>query len=73
MRLRGDFAGDDDHAGLGQGFARDAALRVLRQTGVQNRIRNGIAQLVGMPSETDSDAEHGILGHGILLPGVFDR
>ncbi len=65
--LGGDFAGDDDHAGLGQAFAGHAAFGILGQTGVQDRIRHGVAQLVGMAFGHGFGGEHGILGHGILL------
>ena len=33
-----DFTGDDDQAGGDQGFARDAALRILRENGVENGV-----------------------------------
>ena len=48
LRLGGDFAADDDEVGLGVGFAGDAAELVLREAGVQDVIRNGVADLVGM-------------------------
>ena len=45
---RRDLAGDDRQAGRDERFARHAAGRVLRQNGVQNRIRDLIGDLVGM-------------------------
>ena len=47
--LGGDFAGDDDEAGGGQGLARDAAVGVLLQAGVQDRVGDLVGDLVGMP------------------------
>ncbi len=44
----GDFAGDDDQAGGGQGFAGDATGGVFGQTGVQNGVRNLVGDLIGM-------------------------
>ena len=43
-----DLAGDNGEAGRDERFARDAAHRVLREDGVENRIRNLIGDLVGM-------------------------
>ena len=37
--LAGDFAGNDDHAGLGETFASYAAVRIARQMGVQESRR----------------------------------
>ena len=34
----GDFAADDGHAGLDEGFARDVRSRILLQDGVQHSI-----------------------------------
>ena len=45
----GDFAGHHDQAGRHQRFAGDAALRILGQDGVEDRIGNLIGNLVGMP------------------------
>ena len=41
-----DLPAHDYQVGLGVGFARHAAARVLRQTGVQHGIGNGIAHFV---------------------------
>ncbi len=43
-----DLAADDDQVTLGVGLAGDAAVFILLQTGVENRIGNGVANLVGM-------------------------
>ncbi len=48
VSLGGDFAGDDDQAGGGQGFAGDAAGRVFGQAGVENGVGNLVGDLVGM-------------------------
>ena len=48
VSLGGDFAGDDDQAGGGQGFAGHAAERVFGQAGIENRVRNLVGDLVGM-------------------------
>src|SRR5208337_131932 len=44
----GNFAGDDDQAGAGQGFTGDAAGGVFTQAGVENGIGNLVGDLVGM-------------------------
>jgi hypothetical protein len=44
----GDFAGDDDQAGAGQGFAGDAAGRIFTKAGVENGIGNLVGDLVRM-------------------------
>ena len=36
--LGGDFAGDDDEAGGGEGFSGDAAVGVLLKAGVKNGV-----------------------------------
>ena len=43
-----DFAGHDDQAGRHERFARDAALRILGEDGVENGVGNLIGNLVGM-------------------------
>ena len=48
LRLRGDFAADDDDVAFGVGLASDAAVRILRQAGVEHRIGNGVANFVRM-------------------------
>lgn len=39
---------DQDHAGGGEAFAGDAAVPVLFEAGIEHRIGNLIADLVGM-------------------------
>ena len=46
---RGDLAGDDGEPGRHQGFAGDAAHRILREDGVEHGVGNLIGDLVGMP------------------------
>ena len=48
LRAGGDLAGDDHQVGLHQGLAGHPAHRVLGETGVQHRVRNGVANLVRM-------------------------
>ena len=48
LGLGGDFAGDDQQAGLGEGFARHAALRVLGEARVEDGVRDGVADFVGV-------------------------
>ena len=44
----GDFAGQDDKPGRDERFAGDAALRILREDGVEDRIGNLIGNFVGV-------------------------
>jgi hypothetical protein len=44
----GDFAGDDDQAGSGEGLAGDAAVGVLLEAGVEDGVRDLIGDLIGM-------------------------
>ena len=46
--LGGDFAGDDDQAGGGQGFAGYAAGGVFGQAGVEDGVGNLVGDFVGM-------------------------
>ena len=46
LRLRRDFAADDDEIRFCVSFAGDAAELVLREAGVQHIIRNGVAHFV---------------------------
>ena len=46
---RRDLARDDDEAGRDQGLARDAAVRVVREDGVEDGVRDLVGDLVGMP------------------------
>ena len=48
VSLGGDFAGDHDQAGGGQGFAGDAAGRIFGEAGIEDRVRNLVGDLVGM-------------------------
>ena len=42
------LAGNDYHAGLGETFAGYSAVRISRQMGVQDRIRNLVAEFIRM-------------------------
>src|SRR5450755_747610 len=44
----GDFAGDYDQAGGGQGFAGNATEGVVGQAGVEDGVRNLVGDLIGM-------------------------
>ena len=44
-----DLAGDDDEAGRDERLARDAAVGVVRQDGVEDGVRDLVGDLVGMP------------------------
>jgi len=44
----GDFSGDDDEAGGGEGFAGDAAGGVFGQAGVEDSVGNLVGDLIGM-------------------------
>ena len=46
--VRGDLAQQHDEAGLGGGLARDARARILLEAGVQHRVGDLIAHLVGV-------------------------
>ena len=46
--LGGDFAGDDDQAGGGQGLAGHAAGWIFGQAGVEDGVGNLVGDLVGM-------------------------
>ena len=48
MRAAGDFSGQHDESGFGQGFQRDAGVGVFGNQRIENSIRNLIAHLVGM-------------------------
>ena len=45
---RGDFAGQNDQAGVAQGFGSDAGMLVLSQDGVEDGVGNLVGNLVGM-------------------------
>jgi hypothetical protein len=44
----GDFSGDDDQAGGGEGFAGDPAEGVFGEAGVEDGVRNLVGDLIGM-------------------------
>ena len=44
--LTGDFAGNDNHAGLGETFTGNAAVRIARQMRIENRIGYLVTELV---------------------------
>ena len=46
--LGGDFAGNDDEAGAGEGLAGDAAVGVFREAGVEDGVGNLVGDLVGV-------------------------
>ncbi len=48
MGIGGDFTGQHDQTGVGQGFSGDAAAGVLLKNGIQNRIRNLVCHFVGV-------------------------
>ena len=48
VALRGDLAGDEHHAGRGYRLAGDAALGVLGQQGVEDGVRDLVADFVGV-------------------------
>ena len=48
FREGGDFSCDDDEIGLNQGFAGDAAVRVLGEAGIEDCIGDAVADLIGM-------------------------
>jgi hypothetical protein len=48
LRLGGDLTGEHHEAGLRDAFARDAAIRILGEAGVEDGVGDGVAQLVGV-------------------------
>ncbi len=46
--LGGDFSGDDDQAGGGEGFAGDAADGIVGEAGVEDGVGNLVGDLIGM-------------------------
>ena len=48
LGARGDFATHHDQIAFHEGFARHSASAVARQAGVENVIRDGVANLVRM-------------------------
>ena len=67
---RGDFPGDHNEAGLGQGLAGHPAGLVLAYAGVENRVGHLVAQLVGMAFGNTLGGEQ-VLGHEANLPWGF--
>ncbi|MPN19659.1 hypothetical protein SDC9_167031 [bioreactor metagenome] len=49
LALGRDFTGNHDQIGRGQRFTGHPAFRIAGQTGIQNRVGNLIAHLIGMP------------------------
>ena len=73
LRLGGDFTGDDDEVRGGQRLAGDAAVRVLHETGVENRIGNLVTDLVRMSFGNGLGGEDVIgmdLAHSRLTPDI---
>ena len=66
MRLGADLAGDDAQAGRDQRLARDPAVRVLGQDGVEDVSLIWSAILSGWPSVTDSDVNVCLLNGSVL-------
>src|SRR5688572_652456 len=64
--VRGDLAGDDHHAGLRHRLAGDAALRLLRQNRVEDRVRDLIGNLVRMSFRHGLRRKQIRLAHGYL-------
>ena len=70
LRLGGDFAHHQHHAGGGDGFARHARHGILRKMRVQNRVRNLVADLIGMTlrNRFRSKESRSFLQHFFLHP-----
>ena len=49
FRLGGDFTGNDNEVGCAESFTSHAALGILSQAGVEDRIGDLIGNFVGMP------------------------
>ena len=67
LRFGRDFPSHHYQIGLGVGFARYAAARILRQTGIQHGIGNGIADFVRMAFADGLGRKDVVLAHGISL------
>ena len=48
LRLRGEFAGDDDVVALDQGLAGDAGETVLREARIEDGVRDAVGDLIGV-------------------------
>ena len=66
-KLGGDFAGDDDQAGAGEGLTGDAAGRVFTQAASRMASEIWSAILSGWPSVTDSEVNRKRLVDGKLV------
>ncbi len=64
LGLGGDFTADHHEVALGVGFTRHAAVPVLRQTGVQHIIGNGVANLVRMAFADGLRGKYEVFAHG---------
>ena len=62
-----DFTADHYQIALGVSLARHAAVRVLRQAGIQHRIGNGIAHFVRMALANGLGRKDVIFAHRIKL------
>jgi hypothetical protein len=62
-----DLARDDDEVRFHHRLARDAAVLVLRQAGVEDRIGNRIGDLVGMPLGDRFGRENVGFGHSVTI------
>ena len=67
-RRRGDFASQDDDAGLDQGFAGDAGLGVFSNNGVQHGIGNLVGDFIRMPFGNGFRGEQIGAAHGMAYP-----
>jgi hypothetical protein len=64
LKLRdGDLTTDDDDIALGKGLAGDAALRIDRKAGVEDGVRNGVANFVRMAFADGLGREDVATGH----------
>ena len=74
LSLSGDFTTDDGSVGFYVSFAGDAAVLVLRQAGIQDRIRNRICDFVGMAFTAGLGRENVTVAHSFfVLFSVFKR
>jgi hypothetical protein len=61
--LGGDLSEDHDHVGLGAGLAGNLAVRVLGKAGIENGIRDLVAELVGVALVDGLGGEKEGVGH----------
>jgi hypothetical protein len=57
------LTGEHNEIALGQRFARDPAMRILLEAGVQDAIANGVADFIGMTFR-DGLRRKDVAGHG---------